>query len=192
MSGPRGSQLGRALPKLLANFLVFVLLASPLHADSAPPVGNFKVVNTGGFVQSGEMRSPLPADVAMATARIEPAEDDGLTVLINETPIRLYRLEQGLGALEWDANGTVLLHSADILALFGKSEEDDVPAWGANLDWPGSGPVQMILLPLGETAYSGFLISRPGERTVVRQMEFRQVFGPSNRPARPVSGTAGR
>lgn len=169
---------------------MLVLLAGPVQAAGTPPLGGFKVVNTGGFVQTGETRSPLEADVAIVTARIEPSENDGLTVLINGVEIRLFRLEQGLGALEWNAGGTALLHSADILALFGTSDEAEVPAWGANLDWPGAGPVQMILLPLGETAYTGFLISRPGKKTVVRQMEFRQVFGPSNRPSGP--GLAGR
>jgi len=170
------------LSKLLVSFLVFVLCASPLHAAGEVPLGTFNVVNTGGFVQTGEARAPLAADVAMATARIDPADSDGLTVTINGTQIRLFRLEQGLGALEWNAAGTFLLHSADILALVGKSAEEQVPAWGADLDWPGSGSVRMILLLLGKSAYTGFLISHPGDRTVVRQMEFREVFGPSNRP----------
>lgn len=165
--------------------LVVLCLAAPVAAADSLAYGSFKAINTGGFVQSGETRKPLDQDTGVGTARIEPSDTGGLTLTVNGALIELFRLEGGLAALEWDAGGTVLLHSIDIQALFGKGEAADVPAWGAALEWPGMGPVQFVVLPLGATAYTGFLISRPGNSTVVRQMEFRKIIGPSNRPARP-------
>lgn len=122
-------------------------------------------------------------DTTVGAARVEQGLDGGLRVDVNGTRFDLYPLEDGLAALEWNADGTSLLHAIDIQALFGKTGGEDVPAWGADLAWPGAGKVQMVLLPLGDGAYAGFLISRPGNRTVVRQMEFRQVAERSNRPA---------
>lgn len=175
--------------KLFAQFLMFFLLSTPLVAGEEPPVGTFKMVNTNGFVETVEGRTPLAPDTDVATVLIERTAGDGLNVLINGSEIHLFRLEDGLAALQWNANGTSLLHSADIVALFGKSSPHDVPAWGADLDWPGAGAVQLVVLPLGQAAYTGFLISRPAHKTVVRQMEFRQVFGPSSRPNSPGAAT---
>lgn len=179
------------MSRLRAQFLAFFLFATPLHAGTEPPVGTFKMVNTNGFVETGAGRKPLAPDTGTATVLIEKSGPDGadgpdgqidLNVLINGSEIRLFRLKDGLAALEWNPDGTSLLHSADILALFDETDLRDVPAWGANLEWPGAGEVQLVMLPLGRTGYTGFLISRPEQKTVVRQMEFRQVFGPSHRP----------
>ncbi|MHA7772468.1 hypothetical protein [Roseibium sp. M-1] len=178
------------MSRTLISLLVFFLLSFPLKAASDLPLGLFKVVNTEGFVQQDGVRQPLETDMSEGTARIELDSDDSLMVEINGAGMRLFPLDQGLAALAWDANGTGLLHGIDIVALFGKEKPADVPAWGANLDWPGSGKVQLVLLPIGEKAYSGFLISHPGSKTVVRQMEFRQAYGHSDRPGVPLPGDA--
>ncbi len=167
--------------RTLTSLLVFLVSVLPLQAESIP-VGVFKVVNTEGFVQSNGERVALATDMSEGTALIERDATNRLDVEINGAKLSLFPLEQGLAALTWDANGTSLLHDIDIQALFGKDNPADVPAWGAELDWPGSGTVQLVLLPLGERAYTAFLISHPGNRTVVRQMEFRQSYGPSDRP----------
>lgn len=168
--------------KLLATLTFLICLAQPLTAETDAPQGAFKVVNTEGFVQENGMRTPLPVDTASATVSIVHQEDGGLSLTINGTLIELFALENGLAALQWNADGTSLLHAIDIQAFQDKSDRKDVPAWGADLVWPGVGKAQLVLLPLGANAYTGFLISRPGNRTVVRQMEFRKAFGPANRP----------
>lgn len=170
------------MSRLFVTFLVFLALVPRLHAGELLQ-GRFNVVNTEGFVQEDGRRMPLATDTNVGLAMIEHGSDGGLAVTIAETRIQLFPLENGLAGLDWDAGGTALLHATDIQALLDKAGRDEVPAWGAELAWPGLGATRLVLFPLGETAYTGFLISHPGDRTVVRQMEFRQVFGPSNRPA---------
>lgn len=169
--------------RLFAILCTLLLLAGSLHA-SEPPVGKFKVFNTAGFVQEQGNRRALAADPNGGTAEILRKPDNSLIVTIAGTEIQLFPLADGLGSLDWNALGTSLLHGVDIEALNNKTDQRDVPAWGADLAWPGMGKVQLALLPLGATAYTGFLISHPEDKVVVRQMEFRQVFGPSNRPSR--------
>jgi hypothetical protein len=181
---------GPCVSRSLVSLFIFVLFVLPLEAAGDVPLGIFKVVNTEGFVQQNGVRKPLQGDMSEGTALIEQASDESLNVEINGAKLRLFPLEQGMAALAWDANGTDLLHGVDVLALFGKEKSADVPAWGANLDWPGSGTVQLVLLPLGETAYAGFLVSHPGDKTVVRQMEFRRAYGHFDRPGVPISGDA--
>jgi hypothetical protein len=163
---------------------LFVFFASvlPLQAEVTAPLGIFKVVNTEGFVQRNGERMALETDMSEGTALIERDAEDRLNVEINGALLTLFPLDRGLAALTWNANGTALLHDVDVRALFGKDDPAEVPAWGAELDWPGSGPVQLVLLPLGDRAYMAFLISHPNDKTVVRQMEFRQFYGPSDRP----------
>jgi len=171
------------LSKLLATVFFLVCFAPSLMAETEAPHGAFKVVNTEGFVQENSVRTPLSADTAIATAKIEHQGDGGVSLTVNGSQIDLFKLENGLAALQWNADGTSLLHAIDIQAFQDKANRKDVPAWGADVAWPSFGKVQLVLLPLGSNAYTGFLISRPGDKTVVRQMEFRKVFGPTNRPA---------
>ncbi|GAB2182947.1 hypothetical protein [Roseibium sp. LAB1] len=170
------------MSRTLISLLVFLASVLPLHAENGVSVGIFKVVNTEGFIQSNGERTALETDLSEGTALIARDSANRLKVEINGAILDLFPLEQGLAALTWDADGTDLLHDIDIQALFGKDRPQDVPAWGADLIWPGSGNVRFVLLPLGERAYTAFLISHPNNKTVVRQMEFRQSFGPSDRP----------
>lgn len=177
------------MSKLLWTILLFFCLALPIKADQKVAQGYFDVVNTEGFTQENGVRTPLPVDTKVGSARIEQGSDGGLRIDVDGTRFDLFPLEDGLAALEWNADGTSLLHAIDIQALLDKTSKEDVPAWGANLAWPGAGKVRFVLLPLGDGAYAGFLISHPGDRTVVRQMEFRQVTDRSSRPASGRSGS---
>lgn len=161
---------------------MLVCLAGTLRAEELLPVGRYHVVNTEGFSQKDGIRTALKKDLAVGTAEIAPQGDNSLLMTINGSELRLFRLEKGLAGVEWNAEGTALLHSVDIQALLDKASRDEVPAWAADIVWPTHGQVKLVLLPLGTAALTGFLISYPGSSTVVRQMEFRQVFGPSNRP----------
>lgn|GEM_PF-1808001 len=178
------------MSRTITSLLVFFLLVLPSEAAGDAPLGLFKVVNTAGFVEQDGARQPLKGDMDEGIAQIERDLAGSLRLDINGTDFRLFPVERGLAALVWDSGGTDLLHGIDIQALFGTRNPADVPAWGANLDWPGSGTVQLVLLPLDEKAYAGFLISHPGGRIVVRQMEFRQSYGHFDRPPLRMSGDA--
>lgn len=181
---------GPGVSRAFTSLLFFLLLLLPIEAAGDVPLGLFKVVNTEGFEEQDGVRRPLKGDMDEGAAHIERDGDGSLRVEINGTKLRLFPLDQGLAALSWNSVDTGLLHGIDIQALFGKENAADVPAWGADLDWPGSGTVQLVLLPLDEKAYAGFLVSHPGSKTVVRQMEFRQVYGHFDRPLVPFSGDA--
>ncbi|POF31490.1 hypothetical protein [Roseibium marinum] len=168
--------------RLFAAFLAVVFFAVPLQAGNDYPVGEFRVINSTGFVEMDGIRQELETDRTVATARIARDPDDSVTVMINGSTIRLHPLKNGLASVEWNARGTAMLHKADIQALMNDRAPGEIPAWGAELVWPDLGPVQMVLLPFGFTAYTGFLVSHPGKKTVVREMEFQQVFGPTDRP----------
>lgn len=168
--------------KYLAALLAFLAAAAPLHADDTFPLGRFLVINSAGFIQKDGARQTLPADEKTGTAVLSRLDDGNLELEINATRIVLYPVENGLAALQWDAQGTALLHDIDIQALIRENDRHEIPVWGAELEWPQAGPVKLVLLPLGADAVTGFLVSHPGDLTVVRQMEFQQVFGPEGRP----------
>lgn len=179
------------MPRLFAALLAVIFFAAPLQAGSDHPVGEFRVINSSGFVEKDGVRQDLETDRTVAIANISRDTEDNVIVAINGSTIRLHTLKNGLDALEWNARATAMLHKADIQALMNDRAPADIPAWGAELDWPGLGPVQMVLLPFGFSAYTGFLISHPGDQTVVREMEFRQIFGPADRPQLSANSHAG-
>ncbi|TYC64191.1 hypothetical protein FMN50_01695 [Rhodobacterales bacterium] len=175
------------MTRLVAAILTIFAFSASLHAEEAFPVGTFPagifhVANTAGFTQHNGIREDLAIDDGMGTAFIQVLDDGTLTVEINGARIRLFRVKDGLTALEWDASDTTLLHEIDIEALIREEGLTDIPVWGADVDWPGSDKVRLVLLPLGPTSVTGFLISHLQDTVVVRQMEFRKVFGPEGRP----------
>lgn len=178
------------MPRAFALLLAFLLLAGPAFATGTPPSGKFSVVNSAGFIQQDGKRHPIATDRSVGEAVLSNTPEGSLMVRINGSAFQLYPLEDGLAALQWDAHGTALLHDIDIQAFLDGKEQEDIPVWGADLAWPGLGRVRLVLLPLGPNALTGFLISHPQGRTIVRQMEFRQTFGPSGRQQLSVGSTA--
>lgn len=173
------------MPKRFAALCAFLLLSLSLSLASTRgelPSGPFEVLNTAGFVQQDGVRKPLEDTGTGGTANIVFDTGNVLTLDINGSQIRLFPVENGLAALQWNAEGTALLHDIDIQDLNDDATPEDIPAWGAEIAWPGTGAAQMVLLPLSPGGYTGFLISHPEGKKVVRQMEFLQVFGPAHRP----------
>ncbi|MEM9632633.1 MAG: hypothetical protein AAGA50_14980 [Pseudomonadota bacterium] len=163
-------------------FLLFITISFQVSAGGYPQSGRFEVINSDGFVQQNGTRTRLKADRDTGIASIEHASGDSLLLGINGSSIRLFPIENGLAALEWNSGGTTLLHDADILALLDTEDPSNVAVWGADLAWPGTIGTQLVLFTLRPNAYAGFLISETKSKTIVRQMEFRQIFGPANRP----------
>ncbi|MEP3047598.1 MAG: hypothetical protein ABJL55_11690 [Roseibium sp.] len=163
-------------------FLALFLLSTGLCAQDILPFGKFELLNTAGFVEQGGVRTPLKRDSETGSALLSPSGSEDIMLEINGTEIILYKLPNGLATLTWDASNSSLLHGIDIEAMRDGKPAEDIPAWGANVAWPGIGNVQIVILPLSENANTGFLVSKPGSKTVVRQMEFRKVFGPKGRP----------
>ncbi|WP_305988594.1 hypothetical protein [Roseibium sp. MMSF_3544] len=170
------------MPRLISIFASLILLAVTQTTAQELPTGEFSVVNTTGFVEQNGSRQPLLPDrkSGLVTMVLDP--DHNLNVSINGTQFRLFPLEGGLAGLSWNASDTELLHGIDIEALNAPEKLEAIPAWGADIVWPQLGLARFVLLPLGPAAYTGFLVSYPEGKTVVRQMEFRRNSGPLDRP----------
>ncbi|MCV0426429.1 MAG: hypothetical protein K5905_13225 [Roseibium sp.] len=173
------------MPRAIAAFLTILFLSAPVSSNERFPNGSFHVINTAGFVQANGERHSIRRDLDVGVAEIQRVSDNRLQIHVNGVKIELFPVENGLAALEWDTRGTNLLHGADLQALMNAPDRSQIPVWGADVDWPDSSFARLVLFPLGTNAYAGFLISQPPGKTVVRQMEFRQIFGPSNRPLSP-------
>lgn len=171
----------RFVKSLLLVAFLFVLPASA--AASPVSYGAFEVVNSAGVKDINGKKAPLDRDDTMAVSTMTLSTDGQLLHLeTGETRLTLYKVPAGLKDLTWNSDGTALLHRSDILALSGKSDLTEVETWGAAIDWPGAGEATMVMFRLNDATFAGFLISKPGGATIVRQMEFHQLAGPRHRP----------
>ncbi|MET1410802.1 hypothetical protein ABVF61_00945 [Roseibium sp. HPY-6] len=170
------------MKNLVVALFACVILAWPAAADQLLPGGEFQIVNTTGFIEKDGRRTPLPADTGTAKVDVTHRANGTLSLRIGETEALLYPVEAGLAGLTWNADDTNVLHGTDFQALNGSQPLETIPVWGADLAWPGLGLARLVVMPHGPEGYAGFLISYPEGKTVVRQMELQQVFGPLNRP----------
>ncbi|MBG6158427.1 hypothetical protein IWQ52_004096 [Labrenzia sp. EL_159] len=175
----------------IATILAFLFLVIPTSAQPELPVGQFRIINTAAFMELDGTRTAIDTGLRGGTVDIGFPADGSLILTLGGTRIELFPLEAGLAGLAWDADGTSLLRWSDIEAMNPSWSPRDIPSWGAELAWPGLGLARLVMMPFGNSGYSGLLISYPGNRTVVRQMEFRQVFGPQNRPNSSPTNAAG-
>jgi len=175
---------------LRAGLVAAVLLAAGpgLSLDLGP----HRIVNTGGFVAGADGTVvPLPQDLGTADLTLHLSDDATvLTLDIAGTRVALFRRPDGLASIDWTPRAGVVIHRDDLLALAGKTRLEEVDTWGAEIDWPASGPATLVLFDVANAAYAGFLVSRPGGKTVVRQMELHRHIGPRRRisadpPSRP-------
>lgn len=173
---------GPQLTRLATTLLVLVITLWSATARAQFAEGVFSMVNTAAFSELNGTRSALGLERKSAEVTIVFLPEDRLGITIGETDIVLFPITSGLGGLTWNPKGTGLLHESDVEALSLPETTENVPAWGADLAWPGLGVARLVLIPLDSDAYIGFLISHPKDRKVVRQMEFRQISGPRDRP----------
>lgn len=170
------------MKRLAAFFLVLTITLGSVPARAEWAEGAFSMVNTAAFSERNGQRTSLDLERQSAEATIDFQTGDRLGLTIGGTKIVLYPVSGGLAGLTWNPQGVSLLHEKDIKALNHPLMPGEVPAWGADMAWPGLGVARLVLVPLGADAYVGFLISHPQDKKVVRQMEFRRVPGPRDRP----------
>nr|WP_319382438.1 hypothetical protein [uncultured Roseibium sp.] len=170
------------MKRLAALFLVLTITLGSVPACAEQAEGAFSMVNTAAFSEQDSQRTSLDLERESAQVTIDFQREDRLGLTIGGTKIALHPVSGGLAGLTWDPQGASLLHESDVKALNDPRNPEEVPAWGADLAWPGLGVARLVLIPLGADAYVGFLISHPQGRKVVRQMEFRQIPGPRDRP----------
>lgn len=169
------------MTRLATALLVLAITLGSALARAEFAEGVFSMVNTAAFSEVDGTRTPLGLERTSAEVAMAFHSEGRLKLTVGEAEIVLFPITAGLNGLAWDAQGTGLLHESDVEALNLSQMPENVPAWGADLAWPGLGAARLVMLPIGTDAYVGFLISNPNDRKIVRQMEFRRIFGPKGR-----------
>ncbi|WP_106755313.1 hypothetical protein [Pannonibacter carbonis] len=179
--------------RLAALFVAAVLLmgaGSSARADDQTSdliaLGPYQMVNTAGFTTDANgQREDLPTDLRSVEVLLDLTRDRTVMVLTFETMrLPLPRLWNGLAAVDWGGSNAITLRREDILTLTGKDTLEDVDTYGAKIDWPDVGPATLVLFEAGGSSFAGFIISKPGGRTIVRQMEAHRYFASRPRAAR--------
>ncbi|WP_439530421.1 hypothetical protein [Pannonibacter sp.] len=182
------------MPRRLAAFFVAAVLlvgtglrvGAEEHTSDLIALGPYQVVNTAGFATDADgQREDLPTDLRSVEVLLDLTRDRTVMVLTFETMrLTLPRLWNGLAAVDWGSSGAITLRREDILTLTGKETLEQVDTFGARIDWPGVGPATLVMFEAGGSSFAGFLISKPGGRTIVRQMEAHRYFASRPRAAR--------
>ncbi|SOC22985.1 hypothetical protein [Stappia indica] len=166
-----------ALAASLSLLSVMAGTAIPATAEGqAYRVANTAVVSGNEAhleVQSGELDQRI--------VYIERLENDEELLLDIGTPLKLWRIPDGLARIAWPHSEGMSLSREDAIALSGRDSAADVPTWGADVSWPELGPVMLILFEVGPESYGGLLSSAPAGIAVMRQMMF-QTVDPRARP----------
>ncbi|WP_417671460.1 hypothetical protein [Roseibium sp.] len=175
----------------LTRFLLSALLlaasftGAEAHGEHSPEtlaLGEFKIVNTGGFIEENGLRREMIIDTDIGTVKLTIGTDKkSLELDINGTQMSLFSMKNGLASFSWNPEDTNLLHHEDILDVSGKNSLEEVHAWAAKINWPDLGDVTLVMFNYDRTSYGGFLISKPEGKTIVRQMEFHRLSGPRHR-----------
>ena len=129
-----------------------------------------------------------PANFDQRFVTIELGASSDTMILRLETTLRLWKIPDGLRRLEWPVKPGVTFSREDVAALAGVDALEQVPTWGASVDWPGLGPVTLVVFRMGADQYGGLLSSAPSGVNTMHQMVFQRAR-PSTRP-RSDSGSA--
>ena len=179
-----------ALVGLVCGLLLLLLAAAPGAAETPVPnvitLGPYQFVNTAGFsTDAAGKRTEMPTDLGSVEVFVDMTPNrDTLILGFESMRLQLQRLPKGLAALDWSSSSTITLRREDILTLTGKATLEAVETFATRLDWPGIGPATLVMFEAGGGSFAGFLISKPGGRTVVRQMEAHRYFASRPRAAR--------
>ena len=179
-----------ALVGLVCGLLLLLLAAAPVAAETPVPnvitLGPYQFVNTAGFsTDAAGKRTEMPTDLGSVEVFVDMTPNrDTLILGFESMRLQLQRLPKGLAALDWSSSSTITLRREDILTLAGKATLEAVETFATRLDWPGIGPATLVMFEAGGGSFAGFLISKPGGRTVVRQMEAHRYFASRPRAAR--------
>ncbi|MCY1705957.1 hypothetical protein [Pannonibacter sp. SL95] len=175
---------------LVCGLLLLLLAAAPVAAETPVPnvitLGPYQFVNTAGFsTDAAGKRTEMPTDLGSVEVFVDMTPNrDTLILGFESMRLQLQRLPKGLAALDWSSSSTITLRREDILTLTGKATLEAVETFATRLDWPGIGPATLVMFEAGGGSFAGFLISKPGGRTVVRQMEAHRYFASRPRAAR--------
>lgn len=172
------------------GLLLLLIAAAPVAAQTSDPkiltLGPYQFVNTAGFSTDAEgKRTEMPTDLGSVEVFVDMTSDRKTLILgFENMRLPLERLAKGLAAVDWSSSSSITLRREDILTLTGRETLEAVETFATRLDWPGIGPATLVMFEAGGGSFAGFLISKPGGRTVVRQMEAHRYFASRPRAAR--------
>lgn len=173
----------RLLPALAA--LLAMTTGGALSDQRAPEP--FTLANTATLIRSDTGVEIVPTGFEQRLVHISVCEQDTELLIDAGASMRLWRIPTGLSRIEWPVSAGVSLSRDDAVALAGVASPEDVTTWGAEVDWPGLGPVTLVVFRMGPDRFGGLLSSMPSGVRQLRQMVFQRASAhgrqrPQNRP----------
>lgn len=130
----------------------------------------------------------FPSSLEQRLVTIELGTDPGTMILHLNTPLRLWRIPDGLSRIDWPVKRGVTFSREDVLMLAGVTSLDKVMTWGATVEWPELGPVTLVVFCMGQEQFGGLLSSAPSGVRTMRPDGVPEVppqCATTLRPARP-------
>ncbi|SDU20153.1 hypothetical protein [Stappia sp. ES.058] len=178
--------------KSLLPALAILVLMSGQAVSEGPAPEPYNVANTTTLSRSTNGIEIVPTNFEQRLVHIAMSDDERELLIDAGAVLRLWRIPTGLSQIEWPVSAGVSLSRADAVVLAGVETADLVPTWGAEVDWPGLGPVTLIVFRMGPERFGGLLSSTPSGVKRLRQMVFQRASShgrqrPRSRPAEPCS-----
>ena len=183
MFAPR---LTLALGLLMGSLAAIVSPAQAL--DSARPLPGeennatiYTLSNTVTLERTPDGIETRPAGFDQRFVTIELGAPPDTMTLRLDAPLRLWKVPDGLRRIEWPVKPGITFSREDVAVLAGVETLDEVPTWGASVDWPGLGPVTLVVFRMGADQFGGLLSSVPSGVNTMHQMVLQRAR-PSTRP----------
>ncbi len=143
------------------------------------------VANTATLVRSDQGLEIVPTGFDQRLVHIALSEDRRELLIDAGASMRLWRIPTGLARIEWPVSAGVNLSRDDAVVLAGVASAEEVPSWGAEVDWPGLGPVTLIVFEMGPMRFGGLLSSTPAGVRKLRQMVFQRASSHGRQRPKP-------
>lgn len=179
----------RFLPALAA---LLVMTTGGALSDPRLPEP-YNVANTATLTRSDAGIEIVPTGFEQRLVHISVCEQDSELMIDAGASMRLWRIPSGLSRIEWPVSEGISLSRDDAVALAGVAAPEGVVTWGANVHWPGLGPVTLVVFRMGPDRFGGLLSSMPAGVRQLRQMVFQRASAhgrqrPQSRPAEACPG----
>jgi hypothetical protein len=182
----------RRLIRVLPALALLVAMTDGAMSDMLAPEP-YNVANTATLSRSATGLEIVPTGFEQRLVHIAVCEQNSELMIDAGASMRLWRVPTGLSQIEWPVSAGVNLSRDDAIVLAGVATAQEVMTWGAEVEWPGLGPVTLIVFRMGPDRFGGLLSSMPSGVKQLRQMVFQRasIHGrqrPQGRPAEACQG----
>ncbi|WP_425086926.1 hypothetical protein [Stappia sp.] len=182
----------RRLLQVLPALALLVAMTDGALSDMLAPEP-YTVANTATLTRSDTGIEIVPTGFEQRLVHISVCEQDSELVIDAGASMRLWRIPTGLSRIEWPVSAGVSLSRDDAVVLAGVATPQEVLTWGAEVEWPGLGPVTLVVFRMGPDRFGGLLSSMPSGVRQLRQMVFQRTssHGRQRPQSRPVEACPG-